>query len=135
MSSIIYLADGTGTLYKIKDYLSDKYIIEDTVISFADYRTRINTVFETSDYLFVGTSDGLSVYNKKNKKYRNYKNQLFSFSINDIANYENKIYIAHENGISIFEDSTLIQQIGTQQLTAVKKIKFYKNRIWMANQN
>ena len=127
-----FLADGTGTLYKIKNYTTDKYSIIDTIISFEDYRTRINTVYETDERLFVGTSDGLSIYNSKNKTYKNYRNQLFSFGINDIDNYENKTYIAHENGISVFEDSTLIQQIGTQQLTAVKKIKFYKNRIWIA---
>jgi ligand-binding sensor domain-containing protein/two-component sensor histidine kinase len=127
-----YMADGTGTLYKIKNYTSEKYTVLDTLISFPDYRTRINSIYESNDHLFVGTSDGLNIYSFKNKNYKSYKNQLFSFGINDITNYHNKTYLAHENGITVFEDSSLIQQIGDQQLTAVKKIKFYENRIWIA---
>jgi two-component sensor histidine kinase len=126
------MADGTATLYKIKNYKSEKYTVVDTLISFPDYRTKINTICEINDNLLVGTSDGLSVYNFKNKNYKNYKNQLFSFTINDIKRFNNKTYLAHENGITVFEDSILIQEIGTQQLTAVKKIKFYQNRIWIA---
>ena len=127
-----YMADGTGTLYKIKNYNSEKYSVIDTLVSFPDYRTRINSIYELKDNLFIGTSDGLSMYSYKNKSYKNYKNQLFSFGINNIEHYENKTYLAHENGITIFEDSILIQQIGEQQLTAVKKIKFYQNKIWIA---
>ena len=127
-----YMADGTATLYKIKNYKSEKYMVIDTLISYPDYRTKINTIFELNDNLLVGTSDGLSVYSLKTKSYKNYRNQLFSFGINDIKHSQNKTYLAHENGITIFEDSILIQEIGTQQLTAVKKIKFYQNRIWIA---
>ncbi len=127
-----YMADGTGTLYKIKNYKSEKYTVIDTLISYPDYRTKINTIYELNDNLLVGTSDGLSLYSFKNKNYKNYNNQLFSFGINDIQHYNNKTYLAHENGITVFEDSTLIQEIGTQQLTAVKKIKFYQNKIWIA---
>ena len=127
-----YMADGTGTLYKIKNYKSEKYTVIDTLISYPDYRTKINTINELNDNLLVGTSDGLSIYSFKNKNYKNYNNQLFSFGINDIQHHNNKTYLAHENGITVFEDSTLIQEIGTQQLTAVKKIKFYQNRIWIA---
>ncbi|MBI3517878.1 MAG: histidine kinase, partial [Bacteroidetes bacterium] len=127
-----YMADGTGTLYKIKNYTSENFKILDTLVSFPDYRTRINTIHESNDNLFIGTSDGLSIYSFKNKTYKNYTKQLFSFGINDIEYYNNKTYLAHENGITIFEDSALIQQIGEQQLTAVKKIKFYQNKIWIA---
>lgn len=127
-----YMADRTGTLYKIKNYTSEKFTVLDTLISYPDYRTKINTIYELNDNLLVGTSDGLSVYSFKNKKYKNYKNQLFSFGINDIQHYQNKTYLAHENGITIFEDSTLIQEIGEQQLTAVKKVKFHENKIWIA---
>lgn len=127
-----YMADGTGTLYKIKNYTSEKYKIIDTLVSFPDYRTRINTLHEAADFLFIGTSDGLSLYSYKKHSYTNYTNQLFSFGINDIEFFQNKTYLAHENGITIFEDSLLIQQIGEQQLTAVKKIKFYQNKIWIA---
>lgn len=127
-----YMADGTGTLYKIKNYTSEKYNAIDTLVSFPDYRTRVNSIYELNDNLFIGTSDGLSIYSFQNKNYKNYENQLFNFGINDIAHYKNKTYLAHENGITVFEDSTLIQQIGEQQLTAVKKIKFYQNKIWIA---
>lgn len=127
-----YMADGTGTLYKIKNYTSENFTVIDTLVSFPDYRTRINTVYESTDNLFIGTSDGLCIYSFKSKTYKIYTNQLFSFGINNIEYHDNKTYIAHENGISIFEDSTLIQQIGDQQLTAVKKIKFYQNKIWIA---
>lgn len=127
-----YMADGTGTLYKIKNYTSEKYTVIDTLVSFPDYRTKINTIYDTKNNLFIGTSDGLSIYSFHDHQYKNYKNQLFSFGINDIEYYENKTYLAHENGITVFEDSSLIQQIGEQQLTAVKKIKFYQNKIWIA---
>ena len=131
-SSEAYMADGTGTLYKIDNYTSEKFKVIDTLVSFPDYRTRINTVYESNDNLFIGTSDGLTIYSFKTKSYKNYTNQLFSYGINNIESHNNKTYLAHENGITIFEDSALIQQIGDQQLTAVKKIKFYKNRIWIA---
>ncbi|MBA4242177.1 MAG: hypothetical protein C0448_15740 [Sphingobacteriaceae bacterium] len=127
-----YMADGTGTLYKIKNYTSEKFTVIDTLVSFPDYRTKINTIYESNDNLFIGTSDGLNIYSFKTKSYKNFTNQLFSYGINHIEHYNNKTYIAHENGITIFEDSSLIQQIGEQQLTAVKKIKFYQNRIWIA---
>ena len=127
-----YMADGTATLYKIKNYKTEKYSILDTLISYPDYRTKINCIYDLNDQLFVGTSDGLSIYSQKTKDYKNYSNQLFSFGINDIKHFNNKTYLAHENGITIFEDSTLIQEIGAQQLTAVKKIKFYQNKIWIA---
>ena len=127
-----YMADGTATLYKIKDYKTEKYTVIDTLISYPDYRTKINSIYELNDNLFVGTSDGLSIYSQKTKDYKNYSNQLFSFGINDIKHFNNKTYLAHENGITVFEDSILIQEIGTQQLTAVKKIKFYQNYIWIA---
>ncbi|MBC7695084.1 MAG: histidine kinase [Burkholderiales bacterium] len=127
-----YMADGTGTLYKIKGYTKDKYNVTDTLVSFPDYRTRINTIYEEKDNLFIGTSDGLSIYSFQTKNYKNYSNQFFSFGINHIEHYNNKTYLAHENGITIFEDTSLIQQIGEHQLTAVKKIKFHQNRIWIA---
>lgn len=127
-----YMADGTGTLFKIKNYNLEKYTIVDTLVSFPDYRTRINTIYELNNTVFIGTSDGLTLYSFQNKSYKNYENPLFNFGINDIEHNQNKTYLAHENGITVFEDSTLIQQIGEQQLTAVKKIKFYQNKIWIA---
>jgi ligand-binding sensor domain-containing protein/two-component sensor histidine kinase len=127
-----FLADGTGTLFKINNFKNVKYSVIDTLVSYPDYRTKINTVFENTDNVFIGTTDGLSIYSKLTNGYKNYTNQIFSFAINDITYNGNKTYLAHENGISIIEDSLLIQQIGDQQLTAVKKIKFHQNKIWLA---
>lgn len=132
-STEAYMADGLANLYLIKNYDSEKYKIIDTLISFPDYRTKINSILDdTKGNLFVGTSDGLTVYSLKNDNYKNYKNQVFSFGINHIEQFQQKTYIAHENGITVFEDTTYIQQVGEQRLTAVKKIKFYQNKIWIA---
>jgi len=126
------LADGLGTLYRIKNYTQEKYTITDTLVSFPDYRTKINTTYNTKNVLYIGTSDGLTLYNKTSKKHHNPSQQNYNYSINHISNFNGKTYLAHDNGITIFEDSTLIQQIGEQRLTAVKKIKFYQNKIWIA---
>lgn len=132
-SNEAYVADGIANLYLVTNYNQEKYKILDTLISFPDYRTKINSVYDDDKgNLFVGTSDGLTIYSFKTNQYKNYKNQLFSYGINDIEQYNQKTYIAHENGITVFEDSSFIQQVGEQRLTAVKKIKFYQNKIWIA---
>ncbi len=127
-----YTADGIGTLYSIKNYNPDKSSKPDTMISFPDYRTKINTVFEDGNEIQVGTSDGLTTYSNATKTYKNYAAELFNYAIYDIANYKGKTYLAHENGITVLEDSRLIQEIGPQRLTTVKKIRFYQNRVWIA---
>lgn len=127
-----YTADGIGTLYSINNYNPEKSSKADTMISFPDYRTRVNTVFEDGNEIHVGTSDGLTTYSNLTKTYKNYAAELFSYAIYDIAKYKGKTYLAHENGITILEDSRLIQEIGPQRLTTVKKIRFYQNRVWIA---
>lgn len=127
-----YMADGLGTLYRIKNYIQKKYAVTDTIISFPDYKTRINTLYENEQKVFVGTSDGLSVFDKATHTYSNFKSPNFNFSINYITAFHSKTFLAHENGITIFEDSTFIQQVGEHRLSTVKKIKFYQNRIWLA---
>ncbi len=127
-----YLGDGTGTLFKITNYSNENYKVLDTIVSFTDYRTKINTLFASKTSILIGTSDGLTTYSFKTKKTANYTNPLFNYNINHIENNNGKTYLAHDNGITVFEDSTLIQQIGVHQLTAVKKIKFYQNKIWIA---
>ncbi len=127
-----YLADGTASLIKIKNYDSGNFVVVDTLVSYPDYRTKINALYDTPENLLIGTSDGLSIYSHKTKHYKNYTNQKFSFSINHIEHFNSKTYLAHDNGISILEDSSLIQEIGEQRLTTVKKIKFYKDKIWIA---
>lgn len=126
------IADWSGILYRGSGFSSKKYKIEDTLVSYPDYKTRINTVFENDQAIFIGTSDGLSIYKKSNKTYSNYRNPIFNYGINDISSHLQKTYLAHENGITIFEDSLFIQQIGDHRLSSVKKIKFYQNNIWLA---
>ncbi len=127
-----YLADNTASLYLIKDYTNEKYTVIDTLISFDDYRTKITSVIEHQNDLLVGTSDGLTIYNYNSKTFKNLSHPYFKFGINYLSRFQNKTYIAHENGLTVFEDTTLIQQIGEHQLTSIKKIKFYQNRIWIA---
>ena len=127
-----YLADGTATLFKITDFNSEKYKVLDTLISYPDYRIKINSIYDNKENIFVGTSEGLSIYNHKSKSYKQYKSELFNFNINQIQNHNHKTYLAHDNGITVFEDSLLIQQVGEHRLTSVRKIKFYKNKIWIA---
>jgi ligand-binding sensor domain-containing protein/two-component sensor histidine kinase len=127
-----YIADGTATLYKIKNYNSGKFVLADTLISYIDYRTKINSLNDRNGNLYIGTSEGLSIYNLKSKNLKQYKKEIFNYNINHIQHYKNRTYLAHDNGITILEDSTIIQQIGEHRLTSVKKIKFYKNKIWVA---
>lgn len=127
-----YIADDVGNLLNIKNHTHEAYTVLDTLISFPDYRTKINTLLSTPKSLLVGTSDGLYSYDKTHKTYQKHQDELFNFSVNHIERFHNKTYIAHENGITVLEDSALIQQIGKQRLTAVKKIKFYRKKIWIA---
>lgn len=129
---IAYLADATATLFKVSHFNSGKFKVLDTIISFIDYRTKINSIYNNGVDLFIGTSEGLSIYNHQSKKHIQYKSELFNTNINHIQNHKQKTYLANDNGITIFEDSVLIQQIGEHRLTSVKKIKFYKNKIWIA---
>lgn len=131
-TNIAYIADGTATLYKISSFNSLKYKVLDTLISYPDYRIKINSIYDNSENIFVGTSEGLSIYNHQSKSYKQFKSEFFNYNINHIQNYNHKTYLAHDNGITVFEDSILIQQIGEHRLTSVKKIKFYKNKIWIA---
>jgi sensor histidine kinase YesM len=127
-----YTADGIGNLYVTSGYNPEKNNKWDTLISFPDYRTRINTLYEDETSVKVGTSDGLSIYFTAQKTYKNYTSELFNYAINDIEKHKGKTYLAHENGITVLEDSTLIQEIGPLRLTAVKKIKFHQNKVWIA---
>ncbi len=130
--SAAYLADRQGNLYQTIKQSLDKYNISDTLISFPDYRTKINALYESSNGLLIGTSDGLSRYSFSTKTYTSYNHLAFNFYVNHISSFNNKTYLAHENGITVLEDSTLIQQVGNYPLTTVKKIKSYQNKIWLA---
>jgi ligand-binding sensor domain-containing protein len=109
--------------------------VTDTVVSFPDYRIRINSMLARGDELFIGTSTGLTIYNLKSKSYKILNDPVFNFAINHINNINGKIYIAHENGFTIYDDKKLISKIGDIQLTAVNKIKFFNNTLWLATLN
>lgn len=130
--NVAYLADGTASLLKVKNFKTENYSVIDTLISFPDYRTKINALLDLKNNLLIGTSDGLTVYSHLDKKYKTIKNPVFNYSINDISTILSKTYIAHDNGISVLEDTTLIQEVGDQRLTTVKKIKYYKDKVWIA---
>ncbi len=131
-----------GSVYKIN--LSNEKVI-DTLISFSDYKIKINSMLIRDNDLFIGTSSGLTLLNLKDKSFKNFTEFP---SINQITLINGKIYIAHDNGLSIYEDNLpadakaelrqagkLIQQIGEIKLTAVKKIKYFDDKIWLATLN
>jgi|GEM_PF-753908 len=104
----------------------------DTLISFPDYRISINAFLKRDDLLYIGTSNGLYVYDFKSKRNRNLVRNELNFNINDVAMINGKLYAAHEAGITDVYDGKLIQEIGKFRLNTVKKIKQYKEQIWLA---
>lgn len=126
------IADALGTLFSINNYQNNKFNITDTLISFPDYKIKINCINQQNNKLYVGTSNGLYVYDFKTKKYYKHPNKQFRYNINDITRINSKTYIGSENGISCLEDSIIIQQLGEIRLTAIKKIKYHDKKIWLA---
>lgn len=104
----------------------------DTLISFPDYRISINVFLKNDNLLYIGTSNGLYVYDFKSKRSKNLVRSELNFNINDVAIINNKLYAAHEAGITDVYDGKLIQEIGKFRLNTVKKIKQYKDQIWLA---
>lgn len=107
----------------------------DTLVSFPNYRTNINALFKLNDTLFIGTNEGLYIYDFKSKNYRFSDLPKTNFKINDIALINGKIYLAHEGGITDYSANQLKEQLGTFALNSVKKIKYFADRIWLATQN
>ncbi len=126
------ISDRQATVLKIN--LSTQKVI-DTMVSFTDYRIRINSILAKGDDLFIGTSNGLTIYNLKSKTHRTINEPAFNFSINHICEINGKVYLAHEGGFSIYEEKKLISKIGDVLLTEVKKIKYFNNTIWLATLN
>ncbi|WP_317898464.1 sensor histidine kinase [Aurantibacillus circumpalustris] len=104
----------------------------DTLISFPDYRISINAFLKKDNLLYIGTSNGLYVYDFKSKRNKNLVRNELNFNINDVAIINNKLYAAHEAGITDVYDGKLIQQVGKFRLNTVKKIKQYNDQIWLA---
>lgn len=104
----------------------------DTLISFTDYKISVNAFLKKGNLFYVGTNNGLFVYDFKTKKYKNLVRNELNFNINDVAFINNKVYVAHEAGITDVYERKLIQQIGKFRLNTVKKIKQFNGQIWLA---
>ncbi len=104
----------------------------DTLISFPDYRISVNAFYKINDLLYIATSNGLFVYDFKTKKYQNLVRSELNFNINDLAVINNKLYAAHESGITDIYDRRLIQQAGNFRLNSVRKIKQFEGQVWLA---
>lgn len=126
----------SGTIYKVN--LSNGKMI-DTILSFPDYRIKVTSILMKDNLLFIGTSNGLTISDQTTKKRTNSTDSIFNFPVNHICLINNKVYIAHEGGLSIYEDKKLISELKTTsntiKLSAVKKIKAYDNHIWLATLN
>lgn len=126
----------SGTIYKVN--LSTFKMI-DTILSYPDYRIKVTSILKKDNLLFIGTSNGLTISDQSTKKRTNSTDSVFNFPVNHICLINNKVYIAHEGGLSIYEDKKLISELKTNsstiKLSAVKKIKAYDNHIWLATLN
>lgn len=109
--------------------------ILDTLISFSDYKISVNSILKYKNTLYIGTNNGLFVYDFKTKKYTNLIRSELNFNINDISLINGKIYVAHESGITDVQERKLIQQIDNFSLNTVKKIKQFDDKIWLATLN
>lgn len=125
----IVIADRQASVLLFNNYGST---FEDTLISFSNYRIAINDFIKTGDSLLVATSSGLYLYNFKTKKQNTVSGLHFRYIINDLATINGKIYLAHESGITELASQKLIQNIGSINLSAVKKIKYFNDLIWLA---
>lgn len=107
----------------------------DTLVSFPNYRTNINALYKLNDTLFIGTNEGLYIYNFKSKNYRFSDLPKTNYKINDITLINGKIYLAHEGGITDYSGNQLKEQLGNFPLNSVKKIKYFAGKVWLATQN
>lgn len=114
---------------------SDGSKVLDTIISFPDYRISVNALLKLNDSLYVATSNGLFVYDFKTKKYNSLVRPELNFNINDLAIINGKLYAAHEAGVTDIFSRKLIQQAGNLRLNSVRKIRQFKNQIWLATLN
>jgi ligand-binding sensor domain-containing protein len=105
---------------------------KDTLISFPDYKIIVNAFLRHKDSLLVATNNGLFVYSFKSKKYQRLEGAELNYKINDLAFIDTKLYAGHEAGITNVTDRKLIQQLGNLRLNSVKKIKQFKDKIWLA---
>ena len=127
--SIDILADWNSNILLLN---SSTNKIIDTLISFTDYKISVNSLLKYKNTLYIGTNNGLFVYDFKTKKHSNLIRSELNFNINDVALINDKIYVAHESGITDVQQRKLIQQIDNFSLNTVKKIKQFDDKIWLA---
>ncbi|MDI1354953.1 MAG: histidine kinase [bacterium] len=111
---------------------ADGSVTIDTLISFTDYRISVNSLLKKEELLYIGTSNGLFTYNFNTKKNQNIVRTELNYNINDMAMIGDKLYAAHEGGITEVDGGKLIQQIGNFRLNTVKKIKQFEDQVWLA---
>lgn len=104
----------------------------DTLISFPDYRIAVNSFLVKNNLLYIATNKGLFTYHLQTKKFNSIIRSELNYNINDLSLINDKIYAAHEAGITEVESGQLIQQVGELRLNSVKKIKYHKDYIWLA---
>ncbi len=126
------ITDFTASVLKI-DLKTQKVL--DTLVSFPDYQRRVTSMLIKDNVLFIGTSKGLTLVDLNTKAISKASEQVFNFPINDINLIDDKVFLGHEGGFSIYEDKKLVDKLGKLQLTAVKKVKFFNNMIWLATQD
>jgi len=105
---------------------------KDTLISFSDYRLSVNALLLHDSILYVGTSSGLYTYDFASKKQEHPTYAALNVHINDLALINGEVFAAHESGLTNISKNTLIQTIGEFQLNSVRKIRWIKNKIWLA---
>ena len=106
--------------------------VVETLISFSDYKVQVNAFLKVNNLLYIATNKGLFKYDFKNKNYQKLVSNDLNFNINDLAIINNKLYAAHEAGITDVYEHKLIQQAGNFNLNGVKKIKPFNDEIWLA---
>ena len=123
------LADWNANVI-LTEAFSSKVI--DTLVSFNDYRIGVNALLSHNNQLYIGTNKGLFVYDFTQRKSSHIIRPELNYNINDISAIQNNLYVAHEAGITEVHTGRLIQACGKFRLNSVKKIKLFKNLIWLA---
>lgn len=104
----------------------------DTLISFSDYRVSVNGFLKLNDVLYIATSSGLYTYDFKTKKQQAIVYPELNFYIHDLCLIDNKLYAAHEGGVTEVQSRRLITQVGNFRLNSVKKIISINQQLWLA---
>lgn len=106
--------------------------VMDTLISFPDYRIQVNRFLKLGDSLYIATSNGLYVYSFSRRKYHHLVAPELNYNINDLCVILGKLYAAHEGGVTEIKQRRLQRLVGEHPLNSVRRIRWFKNRIWLA---